>query len=114
PGNVRELRNIMERLAILSPGDAITPDDLAGIIPGIERTFIPETSLTREVELNIIPNLNNSNLREAISECERELILRRLEACDGNVKRTAETLGLERSHLYKKMRALGIDPSKRD
>jgi DNA-binding NtrC family response regulator len=60
-----------------------------------------------------LSRFDNAPLKESVAECERTLILRCLESCDYNVKKTAETLGLERSHLYKKMRALGIDPSKR-
>ncbi len=113
PGNVRELRNIIERLVILTPGDEITPADLAGIIPGIERKFaIPLASSGTSREIGVA-DFDSSTLKDAVAACEREIIQRRLDACEGNVKRTAEELGLERSHLYKKMRALGIDPSKR-
>jgi len=113
PGNVRELRNLMERLIILAPGEEITPADLAGIIPGIERPYTAISKGEVDVEGIYLSQYDGLSIREAIASCERELILRRLEACEGNVKRTAEVLGLERSHLYKKMKALGIDPSKR-
>ena len=114
PGNVRELRNIIERLVILAPGEEVTPADLAGIIPGVERPYgqIAPVAAAPEQE-PYVARFDEAPLREAVAECERELILRRLKACDGNVKRTAEELGLERSHLYKKMRALGIDPVNR-
>lgn len=96
PGNVRELRNLVERLVILTPGNSITeararallPRD-AGASPGSH--FRPETPL-----------------REMLEEVERELIVRALEYRDGHVTKTAADLGLERSHLYKKMRALGL------
>ena len=114
PGNVRELRNIMERLAILSPGDEVTKADLAGIIPGVERPYAVPTSADESAQEVFLARFDNSRLKESVSACEREIIERRLKACGGNVKRTAEELGLERSHLYKKMRSLGIDPSKRD
>ncbi|MCK4721507.1 sigma-54-dependent Fis family transcriptional regulator [bacterium] len=114
PGNVRELRNFMERLAILTPGDEITPADLAGIIPGIERPYpVPQAGPDGSDDM-FIGRFDRTALKDAISTCERELIERRLTSCKGNVKRTAEELGLERSHLYKKMRSLGIDPSKRN
>ena len=113
PGNVRELRNLMERLVILTPGDEITPADLAGIIPGVERPFHVTAQSGRDPTSAFLGQFETVPLRDAIAVCERELILRRLEACEGNVKRTAEELGLERSHLYKKMRSLGIDPTKR-
>jgi len=113
PGNVRELRNIMERLAILTPGDEVEQSDLAGIIPGVEKTLLIP-AIHGNMDAAYMERYDNVQLRDAVSECEKELIERRLEACGGNVKKTAENLGLERSHLYKKMRALGIDPSKRD
>jgi two-component system nitrogen regulation response regulator NtrX len=114
PGNVRELRNIMERLVILAPGEEVTPADLAGILPGIERTvqIVPAAGI--DSQESYLERFDSAELRDAMATCERELILRRLAACEGNVKRTAEELGLERSHLYKKMRALGIDPAHRD
>jgi two-component system nitrogen regulation response regulator NtrX len=114
PGNVRELRNIMERLAILSPGDEVTKADLAGIIPGVERPYAVPSTGEVDCQEVYLSRFDASGLKDAVSECEKELILRRLEACEGNVKRTAEELGLERSHLYKKMRSLGIDPSRRN
>ncbi len=113
PGNVRELRNLMERLVILAPGDEIDTSDLAGIIPGIKRPFPVATGTGENMQETFFNRFDSAPIRDAISTCEREIILRRLEICQGNVKRTAEDLGLERSHLYKKMRALGIDPSKR-
>ncbi|HDS29427.1 MAG TPA: sigma-54-dependent Fis family transcriptional regulator [Firmicutes bacterium] len=113
PGNVRELRNTMERLTILAPGDEITKTDLAGIIPGLDR-FVPTARpVSVETEEAFFTKFDSAGLKESVAECERSIILRRLAACDGNVKKTAETLGLERSHLYKKMRTLGIDPSKK-
>jgi two-component system nitrogen regulation response regulator NtrX len=114
PGNVREHRNIMERLVILAPGEEVAPADLAGIIPGIERpgAQMVQTAPVADSE-SLLARFDTNELRDAVAEFERELILRRLKACDGNVKRTAEELGLERSHLYKKMRALGIDPANR-
>ncbi len=113
PGNVRELRNIMERLAILAPGDKVTPADLAGIIPGIEPPYIPTKPTASADPAEYLTQFDSSALKEAVSSCERAMILRRLSDCGGNVKKTAESLGLERSHLYKKMRSLNIDPSKR-
>ncbi len=99
PGNVRELRNLVERLVILSPGDTIGEDDVRAQLPvgsagaaGYFRPGVPLEAMVREVE--------------------RDLILRALEHHQNHVTRTAEGLGLERSHLYKKMKALGIREAK--
>jgi two-component system, NtrC family, nitrogen regulation response regulator NtrX len=93
PGNVRELRNLIERLVIICPTARIEPLHLP-----------PE--LFRGVT-GVTPKLH-ATLHEARSEYEREFILRKLEENQWNMTRTAEALGLERSHLYRKMKTLGI------
>ena len=96
PGNVRELRNLVERLVILTPEATITESQARALLPigqagGTGEYFRPETPL-----------------REMLEAIERDLIERALEHRGGHVTKTAADLGLERSHLYKKMRALGI------
>ena len=93
PGNVRELRNLIERLVIICPHARIEPLHLP-----------PE--LFRGVT-GIAPKLH-ATLHEARSDYEREFILRKLEENQWNMTRTATALGLERSHLYRKMKTLGI------
>ncbi len=93
PGNVRELRNLIERLVIICPVARIEPLHLP-----------PE--LFRGV--TSIPPKLHATLHEARSEYEREFILRKLEENQWNMTRTAAALGLERSHLYRKMKTLGI------
>jgi DNA-binding NtrC family response regulator len=95
PGNVRELRNVVERLVILSDGPAIGPGEVAEALPGARR---PRTDRLRE----------GAGFHELVEEAEREIILAALTAHQDNVTDTARALGLERSHLYKKMRGLGI------
>ena len=95
PGNVRELRNLVERLAILCDGPEISADDAAAVLPGTRR---PRTDRFR----------TGAGFHELVEEAEREIILGALDAHQDNVSDTARALGLERSHLYKKMRALGI------
>jgi len=97
PGNVRELRNVVERLAILLPGDVIEPED-------IELGRHPEP-------LADIPR--NLPLKEARDEFEKQYILGRLRDFGGNVSRTAEALGVERSNLYRKLNAYGIRVERR-
>jgi DNA-binding NtrC family response regulator len=95
PGNVRELRNLVERLAILCDGPEIGADDVAAVLPGARR---PRADRFRA----------GASFHDLVEEAEREIILAALDAHGDNVSDTARTLGLERSHLYKKMRGLGI------
>ena len=100
PGNVRELRNVIERLMIMVPGDTISFADL---------TFLEGGSLAPEQ-----PGTPPVPLHEARDRFEREYILRAFAANNGNMSRTADALGVERSNLYRKMRAFGIVPAKRE
>jgi two-component system nitrogen regulation response regulator NtrX len=97
PGNVRQLKNICERLMIMASGDEISEADLEPIFG----FTAPEHEGSREPDLP---------LREARDLFERRFILTKLREHGGNVKRTAEALSIERSHLYRKMKAYGIDP----
>jgi len=97
PGNVRELRNVVERVMIMVPGETIHADDLA-FLPASGAPSAP-SGAPGEVDLP---------LREARERFEREYIRRALERCDGNVTRAAALLGLERSHLHRKLRQLGL------
>jgi two-component system nitrogen regulation response regulator NtrX len=97
PGNVRELRNVIERLLIFSSGDTITAQDLGFL----GRDGVPDTP---PAQGPVVP------LSEARDNFERDYILQTLAAQQGNMSRTAEVLGVERSNLYKKLRAFGITP----
>jgi two-component system, NtrC family, nitrogen regulation response regulator NtrX len=99
PGNVRELRNTMERLMIMVPGEIIEPADLAFLDVG-------------GMPAGVITDEKVGPLFEARDAWERNYIVTALAAFDGNISRTADALGLERSNLYKKMRALGVAPSR--
>ncbi|HTM20426.1 MAG TPA: sigma-54 dependent transcriptional regulator [Kofleriaceae bacterium] len=96
PGNVRELKNVVERLVILT-GDAevISAADVQGALPGV-----------KEVKGSYRQGLA---LKDLVAAAERDIILEALEANDHHISNTARDLGLERSHLYKKMKALGIN-----
>jgi two-component system nitrogen regulation response regulator NtrX len=103
PGNVRELRNVVERLMIMVPGDRISSRDL---------TFLHQDNIaSREGSAPRSPTM--APLHAARDEFEREYILRALAVQQGNISRTAEMLGIERSNLYRKMRGFGIVPSRR-
>ncbi len=93
PGNVRELRNVVERLVIMNP-----------TVHKIERKHLPPL-MHREGGRT---TAGFSTLHQARAAYERDYILKKLDENHGNVTRTAEVLGLERSHLYRKMKTLGI------
>jgi two-component system nitrogen regulation response regulator NtrX len=103
PGNVRELKNLVERVVIMVPGERI------------ERRHLPTTFQHDHARSHPARSAGTrfaggaySSLQEARAAYERDYILRKLEENQGNVTRTAEVLGLERSHLYRKMKSLGI------
>ena len=95
PGNVRELKNVIERLVILAPQDVIGLSDVRRMMGS---DSAPAPDMFRGAP----------SLREGRENFERQFILSRLQEAGGNVVRAAELLGLERSNLYRKMRALGI------
>jgi two-component system, NtrC family, nitrogen regulation response regulator NtrX len=101
PGNVRELRNVIERLMIMVPGDTIALSDLA---------FLDSGAVAAAETPGTPPLL----LHEARERFERDYILRALAAHNGNISRTADALGVERSNLYRKMKAFGIAPTRRE
>jgi two-component system nitrogen regulation response regulator NtrX len=93
PGNVRELRNTVERVIIMRTRHEIAADDL----PILGGEAPPASSY------------NFDSYREASETYEREYILRKLAETEGNISRTAELMGIDRSHLYRRMKALGIN-----
>ncbi|MBE3098612.1 MAG: sigma-54-dependent Fis family transcriptional regulator [Planctomycetes bacterium] len=99
PGNVRELRNVIERLIIMAPLETITARDVTflegAVSPGAAAA--PDDGRAEPLPLH-----------EARHRFEREYILRVLAEQQGNISRTADVLGVERSNLYRKMRGLGI------
>jgi two-component system nitrogen regulation response regulator NtrX len=102
PGNVRELRNVIERLMIMVPGETIAASDLGFLTPNAP--VRPDAAGAPSAR---------TTLHEARDQFERDLILRTLAEQQGNMSRTADVLGVERSNLYRKMKAFGIAPSRR-
>ena len=94
PGNVRELRNLIERMVIMNP-----------TLAKLERKHLPSLIYRDGGRRNLG---EFSSLHEARASYERDYILKKLDENQGNVARTAEVLGLERSHMYRKMKTLGI------
>ncbi|PSH04954.1 MAG: Fis family transcriptional regulator [Acidobacteria bacterium] len=94
PGNVRELRNVIERVVIMHP-----------TVQRLERKHLPSVLYRQNTRRSLG---EFTTLQQARAAYERDYILKKLDDNNGNVSRTAEVLGLERSHLYRKMKTLGI------
>lgn len=92
PGNVRELRNTIERVVIMHPGLKVAANDLP----------------VRGKEEAPVASFRFPSFKEATDAYHREFIQRKLEEAEGNVSRAAELMGVDRSHLYRRMRSLGI------
>jgi transcriptional regulator with GAF, ATPase, and Fis domain len=105
PGNVRELRNVVERLVILCEGGVGAGDLPEEIVAEVARRGRPVRNLGA---LALPPEAANLSLRELRDLVERQVVRAKLEENDWNISRTAQVLGLERTNLHKKMRALGI------
>ena len=95
PGNVRELQNVVERAVLLGHHELIEVSDL--------------TEELTKVTPRIVPRASGRTLKEALEEPERQIILEVLESCDWNRNETADTLGINRTTLYKKMKRLGLE-----
>ncbi|MEQ1878320.1 MAG: sigma-54 dependent transcriptional regulator [Bdellovibrionia bacterium] len=97
PGNVRELKNFVERLYILTPGEEVNVHDLK--FAGLNQPDVPGDSVGNGI----------SNFKVARAQFEKEYILKKLAENNGNISKTAEVIGLERSHLHRKIKSYGID-----
>ena len=97
PGNVRELKNIIERLIILTPSNEITASDIPplNVKEGTDMAFGTQ-------------NVTGDSLKDAKMDFERQFILKKLEENEGNISKTAEAIGMERSNLHKKLKSLKV------
>lgn len=100
-GNVRELKNFVERVYILTPSDYVDVHDLrfAGLVDKKESGSAGGADA----------HLEMSTFREARAEFEKEYLVRKIQENGGNISKTAETIGLERSYLHRKIKAYGIE-----
>jgi len=101
PGNIRELANIVERLAILHPGTEVTSEDIREVLPA---------TIARLAEPDALPNATalDTSLTDTLDDYERMLITRALSVAGGNVAEAARRLQTDRPNLYRRMKRLGI------
>lgn len=102
PGNVRQLRNVIDWLLIMAPGDARDPIR-ADMLPSEISALTPDT-----LRLEKSPEIMTLPLREAREMFERDYLLAQVTRFGGNVSRTAEFVGMERSALHRKLKSLGV------
>lgn len=104
PGNVRQLRNVIERTMILAPSDRIAR---------IELDMLPSETTSGESEEHLMSNsIMTSPLREARENFEREYLRVQIKRFSGNISRTASFIGMERSALHRKLKLLGLTEEK--
>ncbi len=122
PGNVRELKNFVWRLGILTPGNTIDVENLPLSEGPRDSSSAPPALAAAPHDLFPAPQdtppsdpaalFRLEDFREARSQFEREFLRRKLTECHGSVSLLAERIGLERSHLYKKLKACGLEAGK--
>jgi len=105
PGNVRELRNFVERLVIMSPDENISGKTV--------KNYLQQASSVSEstTDPKTMAPYQKLHFKDAKREFEREYLIVKLQENNGNISQTAEILGIERSHLHKKLKTLHIELS---
>ncbi|MEO1405090.1 MAG: sigma 54-interacting transcriptional regulator, partial [Pseudomonadota bacterium] len=104
PGNIRQLRNIVERIMILSPSDNPRP-------VSVDELPKERDALSRTANSSGSAELVGLSLRDAREQFEREYLALQITRFNGNISRTAEFIGMERSALHRKLKALGLQSS---
>jgi len=100
PGNVRELKNLVQRLLILNRGEEVGREEVTMAL-GARKQAVPD---------DLPPNLFELSLREARDRFEKAYLEHHLRQAGGNVSALADVAGMERTHLYRKLKSLGISP----
>lgn len=102
PGNVRELRNLIKRLLVMGGEGEVSMQEVDDILDQVATNLEQDDSGHRE--------LFDLPLRDARERFEREYLIYQLKKAGGSVGKLSESVGMERTHLYRKLRSLGIDP----
>ncbi|MDH4439441.1 MAG: sigma-54 dependent transcriptional regulator [Rhizobium sp.] len=102
PGNIRQLRNNIERLMILAQGDSPDSPITAEMLPQDLSDMLPKVSASNDTHIMTLP------LREAREMFERDYLIAQINRFGGNISRTAEFVGMERSALHRKLKSLGV------
>ncbi|OPY13299.1 MAG: Transcriptional regulatory protein ZraR [Syntrophus sp. PtaU1.Bin005] len=100
PGNVRELKNFIERLAIMTPSIVISAHDIPPL---------PKEGHKVEPFRDPVQDYVSGSFREAKMDFEKSYLAKKLREFEGNISKTAESIGLERSNLHKKIKAYGLE-----
>jgi two-component system nitrogen regulation response regulator NtrX len=100
PGNVRELKNIVDRLVIMTQAGKITADD------------IPQLSKEEQPDETTDTIFTHNSFRKAKMEFEKKFIMKKLQENEGNISNTADTIGLERSNLHRKIKTHSLESKK--
>jgi len=101
PGNIRQLRNFIERIMILSPSDSVLP-------VSVDELPIQEDSPSADNSMSAPAELVAMSLRDARERFERHYLSVQIKRFNGNISRTAQFIGMERSALHRKLKALGL------
>jgi two-component system nitrogen regulation response regulator NtrX len=108
PGNVRELRNFVERLVIMCPEETISAETVSNYL---SRPLPAQETVAAH---SILQPYQQQNFKEAKKQFERQYLIAKLHENNHNISQTAELLGMERSHLHKKLKSLQIDLSEKN
>ena len=100
PGNVRQLQNVIQRLLVLNTGDEISLDSVKSALGG---------DLDMRQKPAHLPDYFEGGMRKAKEEFERAYLTHHLATVEGNVSKLAKKVGLERTHLYRKLKILDIN-----
>lgn len=115
PGNVRELKNTVERLVIFLDEQIITKQQVLILAPHMSQdstsSFSAAVAASQSTDSTQTPQLlsGSESLKDAKTEFEKEFIMRKLKENDWNISKTAQVLGIERSHLHRKIKSYGIE-----